>query len=225
MEPEIIPAILAYDRNELLDKIRKVKPYVKTVQIDIMDGVFVPNITLPLREMKGLPDDVEYEFHWMIEQPERYITEINGKHTHIVHYEVISFDEDGFEKAAKAVKKTGGRLGIAINPGTSLEDALPYLKKVDYILVMSVRPGFSGQEYRPSIEEKVSKLRKMFKKKDIEVDGGLNNKTAYSAAAAGANKIAAASAIFAAFEIGAAIKELQESAKKGCKEWEKKSSG
>lgn len=225
MKVEVIPAILAYDRRELLDRIRRVKPYVKTIQLDVMDGVFVPNLTMPLRDMNGLPDGVEYEFHWMVLQPDRCISEIKGKHTHIVHYEVLIQGKDTFEKVSEAVKKSGGRLGIAINPETSVKEAFPLLNKVDYILVMSVRPGFSGQKYLPSAEGKLSELRKLFKDKDLEVDGGLNKETAYKAAMAGANKIAAASAIFSALDVKGAVKELTEHAEKGCNTWLKTSSG
>ncbi|HID45703.1 MAG TPA: ribulose-phosphate 3-epimerase [Chromatiaceae bacterium] len=221
MKPEIIPAILVQLREDLFDRIRKVKPYVDTVQIDIMDGMFVPNNTIGVKHLRGLPEGVKYELHWMVLNPERWIEKVHGDYLHIVHVETI----DSLDDVQKIVKKNGGRLGIAINPGTQFEKVLPYLKKVDYVLVMTVNPGFSGQKYIKGMEERVREIRKKFKDIDIEVDGGLDKKTAYSAAAAGANKIVAASSIFKAFSIGKAVKELQESAEKGCKTWAKKSSG
>ena len=220
MKPEIIPAILVKLREDLLDSIRRVKPFVDTVQIDVMDGMFVPNSTIGVRHLRGLPIDLNYEIHWMVQEPERWIAKVPGNYLHIVHVETI----DSLDRLEKIVKKKGGRLGIAINPLTDFKEVLPYLKKVNYVLVMTVNPGFSGQRYNSEMEERVRKIRKKFKNIDIEVDGGLNKKTAYSAAAAGANKIAAASSIFNAFDVGKAVRELQEHADKGCKTWAKKSS-
>jgi len=221
MKPEIIPAILVRLREDLFDSIRRVKPFVDTVQIDMMDGMFVPNSTIGVKHLRGLPEGLNYEIHWMVREPERWIEKVHGDYLHIIHVETI----DSLDRLEKIVKKNGGRLGIAINPLTDFKEVLPYLKKVDYVLVMTVNPGFSGQKYNADMEERVRQIRKKYKKIDIEVDGGLNKKTAYTAAAAGANKIAAASSIFKAFDIGKAIRELQESAEDGCKTWAKKSSG
>ncbi len=221
MKVEVIPAILVETRRELLDRIHRVKPFVDTIQIDVMDGYFVPNTTLGVLELKGLPEGVDYEFHWMVEYPEKYIREIRGNHLHIVHVEVLS----SLDLVQKAVRESGGTLGIALNPATPLEAIMPYMKKVRRVLVMTVQPGFSGQSYMPEMEEKIRALRKKFKALEIEVDGGINNKTALRAAEAGAEKIAASSSIFNAFSIGKAIEELKKSADRGCNKWARKSSG
>lgn len=221
MKAEIIPAILVYSRAELLQKIHRVKPFVKSIQIDVMDGVFVKNITLDARHLGGLPEGVSYEFHWMVEQPERSIRMVKGNHLHIVHVETLK----SIANVEAAVKSSGGRLGVAINPETPLEKALPYAKKAERVLVMTVNPGYSGQKYLEGVEDKIRELRRAFKDKEIEVDGGINKGTAYRAAAAGADKIAAASAIFNSFSIEKAINELRESAEKGCGTWAKKGSG
>jgi ribulose-phosphate 3-epimerase len=117
-----------------------------------------------------------------------------------------------FDVIETAVKKAGGRLGLAINPETPLEKLLPYAPKAQRILVMTVHPGFSGQKYIVGMEEKIRRLRKQFPTIDIEVDGGVNLKTAPGAYAAGANVLAAASAIFAADDLKSAIDALKKRA-------------
>ncbi|MFH1393252.1 MAG: ribulose-phosphate 3-epimerase [Candidatus Micrarchaeota archaeon] len=221
MKAEIIPAVLVRTRDELLLALRKVKPFVDTVQLDIMDGMFVPNNTIGTKHLRGLPEGLKYEIHWMVLEPERWIAKVKGDYLHIVHVETIR----DFARLQKIVKDNGGKLGIAINPETPAEKLTPYLESLDYVLVMTVSPGFSGQKYMKEMEARVAGLRKKYGNIDIEVDGGLNKETALGAASAGANKIAAASSIFRAFDVGKAVRELQESADEGCKKWARKSSG
>jgi len=211
MEPEVIPAILVKTRGELLDRINKVRGLVKEIQLDIMDGVFVPNKTIGLEELKDLPD-AKYEFHWMVQDPENWIVAVPGPHMHLVHVETIN----DFSKIEGAVKKAGGKLGLAINPETPLGALLPYVDKAERVLVMTVRPGFSGQKYIYEMETKVRQLREMFPLLDIEVDGGVNNETGPHAYSNGANILAAASAIFSSDDIKGAIEELKKLALKGC---------
>lgn len=211
MEAEVIPAILVKTRGELLHRISQVRGLVKEIQIDIMDGVFVPNKTVGLEELMDLPEAV-YEFHWMVEDPEKWIIRIKGPHMHLVHVETIVT----LDKVKAAIKKTGGRLGLALNPETPIEKLLPLVPEAERVLVMTVRPGFSGQKYIYEMEHKVRKLRQLFPRLDIEVDGGVNNETATHAYSSGANLLAAASAIFAAKDIKGAIAELRKRAMEGC---------
>lgn len=211
MEPEIIPAILVKTREELLARIDRVRGLVKEIQLDIMDGVFVPNRTIGLEELKDLPD-AKYEFHWMVQDPENWIVAVPGPHMHLVHVETIT----DFSKIEEAVKKAGGRLGLALNPETPLGALLPYVDKAERVLVMTVRPGFSGQKYIYEMESKVRTLREMFPALNIEVDGGVNNETVPHAYSNGANLLAAASALFEAKDIKAAIEEMKKHALKGC---------
>jgi ribulose-phosphate 3-epimerase len=191
MELEIIPAILVKSRSDLLTRISLVKELVKTIQIDIMDGKFVPNETIGLDELSDLPE-ANYEFHWMVNNPEKWIEKMPGPHMHIVHIEAIS----SFDVVEAAVKKAGGKLGIAINPETPLENALEYIPRTEQVLIMTVHPGFSGQAYIGEMESKISKLRYQFPSLNIEVDGGIDPQTVGRAHAAGANLLAAASSIF-----------------------------
>lgn len=211
MEPEIIPAILVKDRGELLACIARVKDHVKTIQIDIMDGAFVPNKTIGIEELKDLPE-ASYEFHWMVKDPLKWIEQMPGDHVHLVHIEAIS----SFEELKKTVEKAGGRLGIALNPETPLEKVLPYASEVQKVLVMTVHPGFSGQKYLQGMEEKIKRLRERYPKLDIEVDGGINPQTISRAYAAGANVLAAASAVFSAEDIKQAVEKLKKCAVSGC---------
>lgn len=202
---EIVPAILAKTRKELLKRINLVKPYVKTVQIDIMDNDFVPNKTIGLESLHDLPCGVQYEFHWMVNNPENYIKEIKGNNLHIVHIEA----KMDFIKAKKTTEKNGGKIAIAINPPTSVEKAFAYEQKVSQVLVMSVNPGFSGQSYIKEVEHKIKILRVRNPELDIEVDGGVNLQTIGSAHASGANKLCAASAIYENKDIKKAIDNLR----------------
>jgi len=207
MEPVVIPAILAKTKEELLQRISQVNGLAGEIQLDIMDGDFVPNKTVGLDELVSIPalKNARYEFHWMVRNPEKWIEHIPGGHMHLVHVETIK----SFAEIEAAVRKSGGRLGLAINPETPLEALLPFAARAERILVMTVHPGFSGQKYMVEMEKKISALRAKFPKVDIEVDGGVNLETIRGAYAAGANILAAASAIFAAPDKKAAIEKLR----------------
>ncbi len=207
MEPEVIPAILAKSREDLLLRISEVKGLVKEIQLDIMDGLFVPNKTVGLEDLEGLPD-ARYEFHWMVKDPERWIKAVPGPHMHLVHIETVT----SLERIQSAVRKAGGSLGLALNPETPLERVLPLAPSVKRVLVMTVHPGFSGQKYIREMEGKIRRLRSLYPGLDIEVDGGVNMETAAHAYSCGANILAAASAIFSAADKKRAIEELKERA-------------
>lgn len=211
MEPEIVPAILVKERGELLRRILLVKDFVRTIQIDVMDGEFVPNKTVGIEDLKNLPE-ARYEFHWMVKEPARWVEQMPGSHMHLVHIEAVT----SFEEVKQAVKKAGGRLGIALNPETPLEKVLPYISEIGMVLVMTVRPGFSGQKYIQEMEGKIKRLRELHPSLDIEVDGGIGPATIGRAYAAGANLLAAASAIFASEDIKTSIEHLRECALSGC---------
>lgn len=209
---EVIPAVLVKTRDLLLQYIQKVSPHVKSVHIDVMDDEFVPNRTVGLEELKSMPKGMEYEFHWMVKAPEKWIAGINGDNLHLVHVETI---DGNWAEIVKAVNEAGGRLGLVINPDTALEKILEYVKDAKQVLVMAVNPGFSGQSYMKGVEEKIAYLRSHFPDLDIEVDGGVDEQTAASAVKAGANKLAAATAIFRAQDAGEAIRRLEAAARKG----------
>ncbi len=211
MELEIIPAILVKDREELLRRIALVKDHVNIIHIDIMDNEFVPNKTVGLESLHDLPE-ANYGFHWMVNNPEKWIEATPGPYLHLVHIETVS----SFEAVKAAVSRAGGRLGLALNPDTPLDSVLPHLGEVEEVLVMTVHPGFSGQKYIQDAESKIRKLRELHPGLNIGADGGINKQTIGRAYAAGANYLAAASAIFENEDIGKAVKELKECAQSGC---------
>ncbi len=212
MDVEVIPAILVKSREELIAQIEKVKPNVKTVHIDIMDNAFVPNSTVGLESLTNLPSGIYYEFHWMVKDPENWITKVPGKHRHLVHVETI-FDWSEIEKT----RALGGEIGLAINPPTSIEKIYPYIndKEIKQVLIMTVNPGFSGQKYIVEVESKIRSLRAKFPNLEIEVDGGINAETSERASEAGANFLAASSAIFMAKSIPDALQNIYESGIRG----------
>lgn len=212
MDVEVIPAILVKNREELIAHIEKVKPSVTTVHIDIMDNEFVPNGTIGLESLTDLPSGMSYEFHWMVKNPENWISKIPGEHTHLVHVETIA-DWNEIKKA----RAMGAKIGLAINPPTPIEKLYPYIhdNEVKQVLVMTVNPGFSGQKYIADVESKIRTLREKFPDLKIEVDGGINPATSERASEAGANILAASSSIFAAENIPEAVKSIYDSGIRG----------
>lgn len=215
---EVVPAILSKTSDDLMSKINAVLPHVNLIQLDIMDGIFVPNKTVGLNELKNIPK-TKYEFHWMVKDPLNWLIHFPGEHLHLVHVETIT--PLSFEKILDQVKKQGGKLGLAINPETSLEILLPYLSnsknlsEIQEVLIMTVHPGFSGQKYIFDMESKIKKLRSLYPNLTIEVDGGVNLETIHHAYKSGANYLAAASAIFNEKNISEAIENLKRKAVSG----------
>ncbi len=214
---EVVPAILVKDRAELVRRIELVKPHVAAVQIDVMDGVFVPNRTVGLSDFHDLPSGVLYEYHWMVENPEKWIEKTEGDHLHLVHVEAIR----DWPKVKLAARQAGGRLGIVFNPLTTLGKVYPYLDERDCVrvLAMTVNPGFDGQKYIPEVEKNITALRTKYPELDIEVDGGINIETAERAASAGANILDAASAVFSAPDTKLAIESIKKAGEKGFARW------
>lgn len=206
-EIEIVPAILAKTREEFAGKIALVAPYVKRVQIDIMDGRFVPNKTLSVEDFPPLPGNLLVEYHLMVENPLEYVKKI-GKAGAIYELHLESL-KDALGAIA-SVKKLGGRVALAISPDTPAEEVLPYLSEIEHVLVMTVYPGFSGQSYLARMEGKMRTLSEAGAV--VEVDGGIGIGTARAAAKAGATLLGAASGIFAKPDMGRAIEELKKDA-------------
>src|SRR3989338_1751247 len=203
-EIEIVPAILAKDRADFAKKVAQVAPFVRRVQIDIMDGKFVPNKTLPVEEFPPIPENLIVEYHLMVENPLEYVKKI-GKQGAIYELHVESLKDVG--RAISQVKKMGGRVALAISPDTVVDEVLPHLSEIEHVLVMTVYPGFSGQTYLSRMEDKIRRLSESGAV--VEVDGGIDIGSARSAAAAGAKLLGAASGIFAKGDIGKAIEDLK----------------
>ena len=223
MAVEIVPAILAKSREDFEKKLSQVSPYVKRVQIDIMDGKFVPNETLAVEEFPPIPEKLLAEYHLMVEKPLEYVRRI-GRRGAIYELHVESFTGAGgkggapkregwkkkLEGAISEIKRMGGRVALAVSPDTPAELLVPFLGKIEHALVMTVYPGFSGQKYLPEMEEKMLLLSK--RGAVVEIDGGVDEGNAGSAARAGATLLGVASGIFAKPDAGRAIAELKKQA-------------
>lgn len=211
MKIKIAPSILSADFSCLAQELKKVeRAGAELIHVDVMDGHFVPNITIGpvvvkyLRKSTNLPLDV----HLMIENPAKYIGAfVNaGSDMITVHIETVTLKE--LAAIARGLKKSRVKLGISLNPATPLNKIKKALALVDFVLVMSVNPGFGGQAFIPGALKKIKQLRAIFKK-DIAVDGGINNLTAKLVKEAGANVLAAGSYIFGAKNTKTAINSLR----------------
>ena len=211
MRIKIAPSILSADFGKLAAELKKVKlAGADLIHVDVMDGHFVPNITIGpvvvkyMRQSTDLPLDV----HLMIQNPVKYVGAFvdAGSDMITVHIETVSWKE--LQVIAKGLKKSKVKLGISLNPNTALAKIKPVLGLVDFVLVMSVNPGFGGQAFIPGAIEKIRQLRVIFAK-DIAVDGGINNIIAKQVRAAGANVLVAGSYIFGAKNTKAAINNLR----------------
>ena len=197
----IAPSILSADFSRLGSEIKAVETAgADWIHVDVMDGHFVPNITIgPLiveavRRVTSLPIDV----HLMIENPDHYIPAIAeaGASLISVHVEAVTH----LNRSVQLIRKCGARPGVVLNPSTPVQTLEWIIENVDYVLIMSVNPGFGGQAFIKNSLDKIRQLREMIQQKElstlIEIDGGVNEKTIADIAAAGVDAFVAGSAIF-----------------------------
>ena len=216
---KLAPSILSADFARLLEDVKKVeKAGCEYLHIDVMDGHFVPNITLGPAIVKSLRKDVNMVFdaHLMIENPDKYIKEFAdaGCDIIVVHQEACTH----LHRTIQNIKSHGVKAGVALNPATPIETIKYVLEDVDMVLLMSVNPGFGGQSYIPVVTKKIKELRALIDEMgldiDIEGDGGVKPSNISEVVNAGANVIVAGSAIFNAGDIDEAVKSLRENASK-----------
>ncbi|MBU2222058.1 MAG: ribulose-phosphate 3-epimerase [Candidatus Omnitrophica bacterium] len=211
MKIQIAPSILSADFSCLRDEIRKVAiAGADMLHIDVMDGHFVPNITIgpavvkDIRKVTKLPLDV----HLMIENPQDYVDSFVKAGADMITFHIETISDPKLRALSSKLKAKGIKVGISLNPPTPLAKVKSVLKFVDFVLVMSVNPGFGGQEFIPSAIPKIKKLRAIFKG-DIAVDGGINEVNAGKVIQAGANILAAGSYIFKSNNCKEAIRRLR----------------
>ena len=213
----IAPSILSADFSRLAEEVRAIEAAgADDVHVDVMDGRFVPNITIgPLvveavRRVTKLPIDA----HLMIVEPERYVEAFAkaGADVISVHAEVSPH----LHRTLQAIRAAGARPAVALNPSTPLDAVEWVLDDCEMVLVMTVNPGFGGQRYIPACTEKVRRLRAVADARgltlDIEVDGGIKPDSVAPVAAAGANVFVAGTAVFGAPDYGAAVRAIREHA-------------
>jgi ribulose-phosphate 3-epimerase len=210
---EIAPSILSADFTRLAEEIDAIKTGGATIlHFDVMDGRFVPNITIGLPVLKSVrrATEMTIDCHLMIVEPNRYAAEFVKAGADMVSVHVEA--DVHLQRTLTAIREAGGQAGVAINPATPLSalgEALPY---ADFVLLMSVNPGFGGQKFIPTSLDKLRRLRRMIDERDlptrIEIDGGIDASNIKQIVEAGAEIIVAGSAVYGGGKPGEAVKEL-----------------
>ena len=209
----IAPSVLAADFMDLSNQFNAIQEGGATLlHFDVMDGVFVPNISLGGCVLQSIrkKTDLVLDVHLMITNPIRYIEDFRkaGADYITVHVEAV----ECLTETIEAIKASGAKAGISVKPKTSFEDIEEYIDKVDMVLVMTVEPGFGGQSFMTDMMEKVSKIRDYINSKGLDVhlqvDGGIASDTIGIAADAGANCFVAGSSVFGSPDISGAVRDL-----------------
>ena len=211
---KIAPSILSADFANLERDIQKIST-ADYVHVDVMDGLFVPNITIgipvvkALRPTTALPLDV----HLMIDRPVRYVEKFCDAGADIVTCHVEADTEENTREALAKIHAKGKKAGVVLKPKTPAEAVLPFLDDCDIVLVMTVEPGFGGQSFMADMMPKVSQIRQWIDERgldcELEVDGGVAPGTRDTCVEAGANVLVAGSAVYGAADIPARIQELR----------------
>ena len=211
MITEIVPAILSNNIADAQNKIKLIEPYVRRIQIDMMDGQFVNNKTLSVDQYGNIKTDLIREVQLMVKDPEVYLDDCKNFGIDLVEFHLES--QKNIWSVIQKAKFLGLKSGIALNPETPLEWARQYLQSVDLVLLMGVHPGSGGQEFISQTIDKIKLLRAMWPSGIIEVDGGLKKGIVGDAARAGANFMVVGTGIFGQEDPAQAIKELQDEIK------------
>ncbi len=207
---KIAPSLLSADFSDLRNELNTIKT-ADFIHLDVMDGQFVPNISFgapvikKLRAYSGLVFDV----HLMIKNPLKYIEDFAKAGADIITFHVEC--DDDISETIEKIRSFGVKCGIVLSPDTEAEAVLPYLEKVDMILLMSVYPGFGGQKYIERITDKIKKVREYIGERniDLEIDGGITKDNVKTAVDAGANVVVAGTSVFGYENREKAISELR----------------
>ena len=198
---KISPSILSADFTRLGFEIDSVSS-ADYLHFDVMDGIFVPNISigLPVLSSARAYTDMTLDVHLMITSPANYVRLFAERGADIVVFHVEAELPDSIPPALAEIRKLGKRAGLSVKPNTPADALLPYIELLDMILVMTVEPGFGGQEFIPEMLPKITELSRIIKMRnldcELEVDGGINLETAALCLRAGANVLVAGSGIF-----------------------------
>ena len=211
----VSPSLLASDFSRLGDECKKLsRAGADFIHFDVMDGIFVHNISMGIPVLKTLAYKVKavFDVHLMIINPMDFVDEFADAGAGILTFHLES--ESDINKTIEKIKNRGIMAGISVKPTTPISSVFPYLDKLDMVLVMTVEPGFGGQSFIPEMHEKISELSEEVKRRGkcnifIEVDGGINDETAKKVISAGANVLVAGSYIFCKDDYAEAILRLK----------------
>ncbi len=213
---KVAPSILSADFSHLGDEIEEIRQGgADYVHFDVMDGLFVPNISVGIPVLKSIrrTTDLFLDVHLMIERPIRYAEAFCAAGADLVNFHVEADSPENILEAIKITKQLGKKAGVTLKPGTAAEALEPYLALVDLVLVMTVEPGFGGQRFMtdqlPKLEAIRQRLDSVNQDCELEVDGGVDPETAALCKRAGANVLVAGSAIFGKADRAAAIAAIR----------------
>ncbi len=207
MEVKIAPSILSADFGRLNENIAEVSPYCEMIHVDVMDGHFVPNISFGAPVIKWIKTDLPLNTHLMIENPDKYIDDFvkAGSDRIIVHVEAC----EDLKAVLQQIKDAGVECGVSLKPATPVSEIKDVLEMIDEVLIMTVEPGFGGQEFMEEMVPKIKELRDFGFAGDVGVDGGINAETAKICREAGANLLIAGSYIFKSEDLEKAVASLR----------------
>jgi len=209
-EIHVSVSILAEDFS-ILEKVLKTVENAggDSVHLDVIDGVFAPNLTFGPVVIKGIRKltTLPLHAHLMIKDPEKYLENYINVGCSQIYFHLES--EGNPENIIEKIHEMNAKCGIVLNPDTSVDTVKPYLKQIDAVLIMSVHPGFSGQKFIPEVLSKIKKLREISSEIDIAVDGGINDETIEPVLSSGANVIVANSYVFSSPDRARAVRRLK----------------
>jgi len=203
----VFPSLLSADFGNLQAEIQRLEPLVQGFHFDVMDGHFVPNLTMGAPILKKLKFNTPVDVHLMVTNPLERIREFAAAGAKMISFHIEAAQENAVEIIA-LIHTEGMRAGIAVKPKTPVSAIADFLPELDYALIMSVEPGFSGQQFQPEVLDKVRTLRSEYPDLDIEIDGGVNAETISEITAAGANMVVTGAYLFGAADPAQAVSQL-----------------